>query len=152
MVQCSGNRSTNIKVIHLNIFFHQVFMCHVSGVRCHMSGVTCQVSHVTCHISLMPTAPATDPPTAKLPQYAEQDAAVDLDLDPKIKLSPPRFLQPFLSHFSDKILSGKCPLSISSASFYKRKRRRKIFLYPELGLNLSFVYPNFQPTEFHYIK
>ena len=52
--------------------------CHVSGVRYHVSGVTCHLSHVT-----NPTAKATNLP-CYLPQYAQQDSAADLDLEPKI--------------------------------------------------------------------
>ena len=61
--------------------------CQVSGVMYHMSHVMCHISLVGCnwcHMSLMPEATFTDPPPALLPKYAQQDAAADLDLDPKI--------------------------------------------------------------------
>ena len=34
---------------------------------CHMSGVMCCLTSFTCHLSLMPTATATNPPTANSP-------------------------------------------------------------------------------------
>ena len=45
-------------------------MCHVSCVMCHVSCVMFHVSCVMCHVSsvsLMPTATATDPPSANFP-------------------------------------------------------------------------------------
>ena len=64
----------------------------------------CCVSPITCCMSLTPTANATDPPLIT-PQYAQQDAAADLNLDqstmslkdPKINLSPRGELKQFFS-------------------------------------------------------
>ena len=53
----------------------------MSDVRCHMLHVTC-----TSQLLLTPTATATDPPPASTTSNTQQDAAVDLDLDPSIMI------------------------------------------------------------------
>ena len=50
-------------------------------VRCHMSCVRCQVSGVRCHLSHVTNANTHShgPSPCNLPQYAQQDAAADLE-------------------------------------------------------------------------
>ena len=71
----------------------------MSGVRCHMSCVMCHLSLVTCHLLHVTNANSHGASPCYLPQYAQQDAAADLDIHPKIII----FGVAIFDHFGAKI-------------------------------------------------
>ena len=72
--------STNTYVL---LLFSYSYFFSSSGVRCQVSGVRCRVSPVSWHLSHVTNANShiNGPSLCKLPQYPQQDAAADLDLD-----------------------------------------------------------------------
>ena len=59
-------------------------MCQLSHGRCHVSHVMCHLSPVTCHPWHVTNANSHSHSPLLTSQYAQQDAAADVNLDPSM--------------------------------------------------------------------